>query len=121
MFSLNLGEMEEFPIEFPSSQLYVYDWSLWMNDIKKRKESFMVHAYNLIQIIIVKVLKFFYTVMFFYFIPFTIVGFVQVYGIRTISIDTKTILAEKHNKGLTLTEIHEFWDFGANSTFMAYY
>jgi len=103
MFSLNLGEMEEHPVEFPSSQLYVYDWSNWMNDIKKKKENCMTHAYNLVQIMIVKVLKFFYNVVFFYFIPFTIVGFVQVYGIRKIIIDKNTILAEKDNKGLDLT------------------
>jgi len=76
MFSLNLGEMKEFPVEFPSSQLHVYDWSLWINDIKKKKENCMGHAYNLIQIVIVKVLKFFYNVVFFYFIPFSIILFV---------------------------------------------
>lgn len=76
MFSLNLGEMEEHPILFPVTQLYVYDWKLWLNDLKKKNESCLVHAYNLIQICIVNILTFFYNVIFFYFIPFAIIAFV---------------------------------------------
>lgn len=87
MFSFNLGEMEENPIEFPAKQLYVYDWSLWLSDFKKKKDNIFAQLYNLMQIVIIKVLEFFYNVMFFYFIPFTIVYFVQVYGKRSITDD----------------------------------
>ena len=48
MFSFNLGEMEENPIEFPAKQLYVYDWSLWLSDFKKKKDNIFAQAYNLI-------------------------------------------------------------------------
>lgn len=85
MFNLDLGEMEENPIRFPETQLYVSDWQLWLDDIKKKKESCLVHAYNLIQMWIVSILTFLYNIIFFYFIPFFIVYFVQEYGVRPIS------------------------------------
>ena len=76
MFNLDLSEMEENPIYFPVTQLYVSDWKQWVYNIKKKKDSCLSHAYAMIQICIVNILSFFYSTCFFYFIPFLIIYFV---------------------------------------------
>ena len=100
MFDLNLGEMEENPISFPETQLYQSDWKRWLHELKQKKESCLVHTYNLLQIWIVNILDFLYCIIFFYFIPFFIVIFVQFNGKRPLEEDSNFIEKEKGNSDL---------------------
>jgi len=112
--------MEENPVEFPTSQLYTNDWKKWRQDVKKNNESCLVHAYNLVQIWVVKTITFIYNVFCFYFVPFLIILLVEKYGVRPISDDTAVIEAETGNTSLTLVS-QEMVNFNYKTDFLKYY
>lgn len=112
--------MEEHPIKFPTTQLFVNDWKKWVNDWKNKSDTVFVRAYNLIQIWIIKILTFIYDVVLFYFVPFLIVMLVQIYGVRPISDDTTVIEAETGNSSLTLVK-QNMANYNAKTDFLKYY
>jgi hypothetical protein len=69
---------------------------------------------------IINILEFLYNAFFFYFVPISIVFFVQEYGMRPIKDDTEVIEVETANTSLTLTQI-KLPDFGIYTNFVTYY
>ena len=69
----------------------MYDIKTWYNSIKKKSDTVINYANQLVHIITINFLKFFYTVVYFYFMPFLLIFFVSNYGRRRLSIDIDEI------------------------------